>query len=101
MTRIGFKGLRRHGMRSYKLKCWIITRDRPWRWWVRHESMEGMPMDFFAVKHSTLKAAAIFASDQVIYHAPIVSRKLKQAKHREKLAHLLADARKDQSLGPE
>jgi len=51
----------RAGMRSYHCGGYIITRDRPWRWLVRHERFEPLMLDFMNLKFKRLGEAAAWA----------------------------------------
>jgi len=48
-------------MRSYHCGGYIITRDRPWRWLVRHERFEPLMLDFMNLKFKRLGEAAAWA----------------------------------------
>lgn len=54
------KGLKRAGLRSYKVGTWIITRDRPWRWLLRHETLAGIPPELYAIRCKSLTQALQF-----------------------------------------
>lgn len=62
------KGLKRHGMRSYivegPLATFIIQRDKPWRYFVRHSRFANVYADFFAIKFRRLGAARAFAEKE-------------------------------------
>ena len=56
-------GVKRIGMRSYQCGEYIIIRDRPWRWLVRHKRFTVMVLDFMAIKFKRLAAAAAWAKN--------------------------------------
>lgn len=48
------KGLKRRGMRSYEIGGFIITRDRPRRFYLRPVHLADSPPEFFSMRFKRL-----------------------------------------------
>jgi len=55
------KGLKRRGMRSYEIGSWVITRDRPRRYYLRPVHLADAPPEFFSIRFKRLGDARAMA----------------------------------------